>query len=187
MKVDLSRYRNRHSFGNKARRLLWDVAYALLFRTMPRSRAMAWKRLLLRLFGARVAPGVRIESSATFWAPWNLTVGENAWIGGGARLYCVDAVTIGANAVVSQEADVCTASHDLSSPAFELTHRPIAVGDGAWIAARAAVLPGVRVGEGAVVGYGAVVTRDVPPWTVVAGNPAREVGKRILKDERLES
>lgn len=183
MKVDLSRYRNRHSFGSKVRRQLWDLVYALFFRPMPRSRAMGWKRFLLRAFGATVGPGVRIESSATFWAPWNLTVGANSWIGGGARLYCVDAVTLGANVVVSQEADVCTASHDLSSPRFELVHRPVVIEDCAWIAARAAVLPGVHVGAGAVVGYAAVAHRDVAPWTVVAGNPAREVGKRVLSTD----
>ena len=181
MKVDLSQYRNRHSLDSKIKRQLWDVVYALFFRTVPRSRAMAWKRFLLRAFGAKIAKNVRIESTATFWAPWNLSIGENSWIGGGARLYSVDKLTIGANVVISQEADLCTASHDITSPIFELITNPITIGDGAWVACRAAVLPGVTIGEGAVLGYAAVVTKDVEPWAVVAGNPATLIKKRELK------
>ena len=181
MKIDLSKYQNRHSFASKLKRLLWDVVYVLFFRSMPRSRAMGWKRFLLRLFGARIGKGVRIESNATFWAPWNVTIGDNSWIGGGARLYAVDRITIGANVVISQDADICTASHDITSPIFELITNPITIGDGGWVACRAAVLPGVIVGEGAVLGYAAVVTKDVEPWAVVAGNSATLIKKRELK------
>ena len=180
MCVDLSQYRNRHSFSSKLKRLAWDAVYPIFFRTMPRSRAMGWKRFLLRLFGARIAKGVRIESTATFWAPWNVTIGKNSWIGGGARLYAVDKITIGANVVVSQDADICTASHDISSSIFDLVMKPIVIDDYAWVAARAAVLPGVKVGDGAVIGYAAVVTRDVAPWTVVGGNPATLLKRRVI-------
>lgn len=183
MKVDLANYQNRHSFGSKVRRLLWGVIYALFFRTMPRAYAHGWKRLLLRCFGAKIAHGVRIESTASFWAPWNVTVGECAWIGGGARLYAVDRIVIGANAVISQDADLCTASHDVTSPQFELMHKPIVIGDSSWVAAHAVILLGVTVGEGAVIGAGAVVTKDVEPWSVVAGNPAMLIKKRVLKDD----
>ena len=181
MKVDLSQYRNRHSLDSKIKRQLWDVVYALFFRTVPRSRAMAWKRFLLRAFGAKIAKNVRIESTATFWAPWNLSIGENSWIGGGARLYSVDKLTIGANVVISQEADLCTASHDITKPNRPLVTAPIRIEDGVWIGARAIVLPGITIGEGAVVAAGAVVTKDVAPWTVVGGNPARVIKTRELK------
>lgn len=183
MCVDLSKYTNRHSFSSKLKRLAWDSVYPILFRSMPRSRAMGWKRLLLRIFGAKIGKGVRIESNATFWAPWNVTIGDNSWIGGGARLYAVDKITIGANVVISQDADICTASHDITSPVFELITKPITIGDGAWAACHAAVLPGVTVGEGAVLGYAAVATKDVEPWSVVAGNPATVIKKRELKGE----
>jgi putative colanic acid biosynthesis acetyltransferase WcaF len=83
--------------------------------------------------------------------------------------------------VVSQYAFLCCASHDISSPIMDLTHRPITIGPQSWVAARAFVGPGVVVGEGAVVGACAVVMKDVPPWTVVAGNPARTIGMRELR------
>jgi putative colanic acid biosynthesis acetyltransferase WcaF len=64
---------------------------------------------------------------------------------------------------------------------MELTNKPIVIGPQAWVAARAFISPGVTVGEGAVVGACAVVTKDVEPWTVVAGNPAKFIKKREIK------
>ena len=74
-----------------------------------------------------------------------------------------------------------TGSHDISSPAFKLTTKSIAIGDNVWVATGATILPGVMIGEGAVVAAGAVVTKDVEPWTVVGGNPAKFIKKRELK------
>ena len=96
--------------------------------------------------------------------------------------YSVEQITIGDEVVVSQGAFLCCASHDITSPIMELTYAPITIESQAWIAARAFIGPGVTVREGAVVGACAVVTKDVEPWTVVAGNPARVIKKRILKD-----
>jgi putative colanic acid biosynthesis acetyltransferase WcaF len=95
--------------------------------------------------------------------------------------YCAAAVTIGAHATVSQGAFLCTATHDVSDPYMSLVTSPITVADQAWICARAYVGPGVTVAQGAVVGAVAVVTKDVPPWTIVAGNPAKEIRKRVLR------
>ena len=84
---------------------------------------------------------------------------------------------LGEGAVVSQGAFLCAASHDYKDPGFPLIHGAIVVGKKAWVAARAIVLMGVTIGEGSVVGAGSVVTSDVPPNTVCAGNPARVVKK----------
>ena len=178
MTVSLSNYSNRHSGGSKLRRLAWEVVWAVLFRPTPRWCLNGWRRFLLRAFGAKIGRGTRIHGGARVWQPWCLAVGDNSWIAGGASLYSVDDITIGANAVVSEGAFLCTASHDITSPSFELQTKPLVVGDSAWICSRAIVLPGVTVGEGAVVAAAAVVTKDVPPWTVVAGNPAKVIKKR---------
>ena len=95
--------------------------------------------------------------------------------------YSVDKINIGAQALVSQGAFLCCASQDISSPVMELTYKPIVIGSQAWVAARAFVAPGVKVGEGAVVAACAVVMKDVDPWTVVAGNPAKFIKKREIK------
>lgn len=96
--------------------------------------------------------------------------------------YSVDMIVIGDSATISQGAFLCCASHDITSPVMELTYRPIVIDSQAWIAARVFVGPGVTVGQGAVVGACAVVTKDVDPWTVVAGNPAKFIKKRIIRN-----
>ena len=95
-------------------------------------------------------------------------------------IYSKAKVVIGNQVVISQDSYICTASHDVSSPVMKLIKRPIMIGSNVWVAARATVLPGVSIGDGAVVGSCSVVTKDVQPWTVVGGNPARLIKKRIL-------
>lgn len=107
-------------------------------------------------------------------------MGDYASLSEGVDCYTVDTISIGDQTTVSQGVKLCTAGHDISSPVMELTHSPIAIGANAWIAAWSIVLPGVMVGEGAVVAAGSVITKDVKPWTVIGGNPAREIKKREL-------
>ena len=99
------------------------------------------------------------------------------------NLYCKDEIHIGKQVIVSQDAYLCTASHDVSSPVMKLVTKPIRIENNAWVAAKVTILPGVTIGDGAVVGACAVVARDVPPWSVAVGNPARVVGKRELKND----
>ena len=108
-----------------------------------------------------------------------VTIGDNVFIG--AESVVLPGVTIGSNVVISQDAYICTASHDVSSPSMALVTKPVKICDQSWIAAKATVLPGVTIGEGAVVGACAVVAKDVKPWSIAVGNPARVVGSRTLK------
>ena len=97
--------------------------------------------------------------------------------------YTVDEISIGDQATVSQGVKLCSAGHDITSKIMELTHKPIMIGTNAWVAGWSIILPGVTIGEGAVVGAGSVVTKNVEPWTVVGGNPAKIIKKRELSDE----
>ena len=99
-------------------------------------------------------------------------------VGNGAELYNLAPIRIGAYSVVSQRSYLCTATHDYTAPDFPLHSKAITVGANAWIAAFAFIAPGINVGEGAVVGACSVVTKDVPPWTVCAGNPCRVIKGR---------
>ncbi len=180
MKVDLSKYVNRH--GGKARRLVWEIVWRIFATTTPRWMLQGWRRLLLRVFGAKIGKNVQVNGGARVWMPKLLEIGENSWVGDGANLYCVAPIKIGANAVASENSFICTAEHDITSPYFELKTAPITIGDMAWVGSRAIVLPGIVIGEGAVVAAGSVVTHDVEPWTVVAGNPARPIKKREIED-----
>jgi putative colanic acid biosynthesis acetyltransferase WcaF len=137
---------------------------------------------LLRLLGAKIGRDVHIYNSATIYFPWELVAGDECAIGEYAFIYNLGRVTIGARATISHRAHLCAGTHDHTKPDFPLLRPPITIGEQAWICADAFVGPGVTVGEGAILGARAVVTKDVAPWMVVAGNPAREVKKR-QKDE----
>lgn len=174
-------YENKLTLGNKAARIGWGLVRMLLFASTPRWGMFKWRAFLLRAFGAKIGHSY-VRPSCRVWAPWNLEVGEETALDEGVFCYSVDSIKIGDSAVISREAFLCTASHDIHSPTRDLITAPIVIEDYAWVAARAFVGPGVTIGEGAVVGACAVVTKDVEPWTVVAGNPARFVKKRILNE-----
>lgn len=178
MELDLANYRNRHSWLSKVARLLWGAVWLFLFRPTPRGVCNVWRSFLLRLFGAKIGKGCHILPTARIWQPWKLTMGDYSCLSENVDCYAVDQIIIGAQVVISQGAFLCCASHDIASPIMELTYKPIIIDSQAWVAARAFVGPGVHIGEGAVVGACAVVTKDVAPWTVVAGNPAKVIKTR---------
>lgn len=183
MTVDLAKFDN--SRFPRGRPRLVEAAWIALDALFVRSRlpGSAHRRWLLRLFGAGIGEGVVIKPGARIKFPWRLTIGSHTWIGEEAWLDNLDRLEIGANCCVSQGAYLCTGSHDWSSPAFDLVTKPIKIGDGAWIAARAVVGPGVVVGEGAVLALGAVATENLQPWSVYAGTPARFVRRRTVDEE----
>ena len=133
---------------------------------------------MLRLFGASIGSGVRIYPTVMITLPWNLEVGSEASVGDRAILYNLGSITIGKAATVSQGAHLCAGSHDHRRADLPLLKLPITIGEGAWICADGFVGPGVKVGDYAIVGARAVAMRDVEGWSIVAGNPARSVGKR---------
>jgi putative colanic acid biosynthesis acetyltransferase WcaF len=163
------------TWKNKAARALWNLCWLALYRASP-VVFHGWRRLLLRCFGATIAGGARPYPGARIWAPWNLVMREESCLADGVDCYCVAPIELGRHAIVSQGTYLCSASHDFRSPDFDLVTAPIHIAEGAWVAARAFVGPGVSIGARAVVAACTVVVRDVPPDTVVAGNPARIVG-----------
>ncbi len=180
VRTDRSACPSPHSMRNKLGRLLWQVAWRLLFRPSP----WFWqapRRGLLRLFGARVGQSVQIMPSVQIWAPWNLTLGDYSAVSHGVDLYDVDRITIGAHATISQRAFLCTASHEIDHPNMPLITAPIRIGDGAWVCAEAFIHPGVTVGIDAVVAARGVVVRDVPTRQVVGGNPAKRIRDRKIE------
>lgn len=166
---------------NRLARVAWKIVDCTLIRFTPRP-CHAWRAFVLRLCGAKLGARCHIYPGAIIWAPWNLECGDDACIATGAEIYNVARVFIGKRAVISQGAYLCSASHDYTDASraeFPLVGTPIHVGDCAWVAARAIVLPGVTIGEGCVIGAGSVVTRDTPPHTVCAGNPCRVIKSTV--------
>jgi len=168
------------SVGNRAMRFLWDITYACLFRTSPRP-LYGWRRFLLRLFGAKLGTNTKISPTAQIWAPWNLICDSVVAIAADAVVYNPKPIHLGSHAILSQESYLCGATHDYDDPAFPTVSYPMKVGRYAWICARACVQPGVTVGDGAVLALGSVATRDLEPWTIYGGIPARPIkGRKVL-------
>lgn len=161
--------------------VVWDLVQQLLIHSSPHP-CFAWRRFWYRRFGATIGHDVRIRKSVRCNYPWKLKIGDHAWIGDEVTLYTLDHIEIGAHAVVSQQAYLCTGSHDHCDPAFGLIVKPIIVGRGAWIALGALIMPGVHVGDGALIAARAVVTKDALPWTIYRGAPAVASGMRELRE-----
>ena len=181
-KVDLSLYHNALGRKHQVIRMLWTIAWNIFARPLPRSMGSGWKRMLLRAFGARIDASAVVYSSAKVYFPANLIMERNSCLASDVDCYNVALVKVCANATVSQGAYLCTASHDISNPLHPLITAPIVIENQAWVAADAFVGMGVTIGEGAVVGARAAVFKNVEPWTVVGGNPAKFIKKRNIKD-----
>lgn len=179
--IDLSKYRNTLGRKHQLIRLLWSVVWSVFAYPLPRSIGSGWKRFLLRLFGAKIHSTAAVYSSAKVYYPANLEMDRYACLAADVDCYNVAPIKIGANSTISQGAYLCTASHDISNSLHPLITAPIVVEDQAWVAAGAFVGMGVTIGQGAVVGARAAVFKNVEPWTVVGGNPARTIKKRVLK------
>ena len=177
MQIDVANSRSTHSLQNKIMRVAWGMAWCILFRPTPKV-CHAWRRFLLRSFGAKIGSRCHIYSSVKVWAPWNLTLGDHSTLSHHVDCYCVAPVTIGEHVTVSQYSYLCTASHDIDHANMPLITAPIQIGDGAWITACVFVGPGVEIGTGAVVGARSAVFKAVDAWTVVGGNPCRHIRNR---------
>lgn len=181
-KIDLSKYENHLGRKHQVVRLVWGIVWPLGTWFLPRSMGSGWKRMLLRMFGAKIHPTAVVYSSAKVYYPANLLMEEYACLASEVDCYNVAPIHIGAQTTVSQGAYLCTASHDITDPKNRLITKPIVIEAQAWVAADAFVGMGVTIGEGAVVGARSAVFKDVEPWTVVGGNPAKFIKKRVIKD-----
>ena len=177
--MDQSLATSPYSLREKAGRLLWAIAQACLFRPSFHNW-YAWRRMLLRLFGATLDPVCRIRRTVRVECPWNLTVGHDSAVGDDVRLYCLGPVKIGDRVTISQGAHLCAGTHDYTMRTMPLRRPPIQVGDDAWICADAFIGPGVTIGDNSLVAAAAVVVRPVAPGTIVGGNPAVVIKSRSL-------
>jgi acetyltransferase-like isoleucine patch superfamily enzyme len=131
---------------------------------------------------ASILMGQYVEMAGVHSGRGKISIGRGTVINRSCLLYTVGGLVIGENVSISAGVWLVTGSHDINDPLFPATYKPIVIGNHAWIGMRATILSNVTIGEGAVVMSGAVVTRDVPPYAVVGGVPARVVSQRTLQN-----
>lgn len=150
-------------------RLLTDIGF------FPSHRV---RKAAYRAAGMRIPRSSSIHWRAEFYAPERIVVGENCTIGDSCFLDGRSGLTIGNNVNLGSHVSIYTREHDVNSPVFAETGGPVSIGDYAWVSSHTIILPGVTIGEGAVVAAGAVVTKDVPAFAIAGGVPAKVVGER---------
>lgn len=140
------------------------------------------RRFLLNKFrNVNIAKGVPINHGCEWWEG-PLEIGKGSTIGFHCQLDCRKGVKIGCNVCFASGVWLWTLHHDYNDLNFKAIGGEISIGDYAWLCSRCIILPGIKIGEGAIVASGAVVTKDVEPWTVVGGIPAKPIGKREKKN-----
>lgn len=157
-----------------------------LKRSMPYIKASIWRRIpsrtlrmsALRHWGGIIDKHVSIFSSVNIRNPRGLKIESGVSIGPKVMLDARKGLTIRKNVTIAYEAIIWTLHHDMNSADFHCEGAPVEIGEYAWICSRSIILPGVTIGKGAVVASGAVVTKDVEPFAIVAGVPAKKIGER---------
>jgi putative colanic acid biosynthesis acetyltransferase WcaF len=139
------------------------------------------RMLVLKIFGADVCLDSMAFGSTNIFRPWDFKMGNKVSLGADVTIYNLGRIEIGSNTIISQDAYLCGGSHDYTFSTLPLLRKRILIGDNVWICAGAFIGPGVTIGEGAVVGARSVVFKDVPAWSVIAGNPAEKIKDRVLK------
>ena len=181
--VDLSLYRNPPDLDKGrgfAVRALWHLANALFLQS-PLNPSSKLKGIVLKAFGAKFGSGCVFKPGINVKSPWNLTMGDNCWLGERAWIDSLAPVVLGNNVCLSQDVYLCCGNHDWGDPAFGKSVHGIVIEDGVWIATRATIMPGVRIASHTVVAAGTIISKSTEPYMIYAGNPAQPVKKRIVR------
>jgi len=163
--------------GNRVGRALWEICWMIFCSWTPKP-LNPWRLFWLRVFDAKIDGTPFVHQRARIAMPWNLTLHDRACLRDRSNAYNLAEIEIGARATVAQEAYLCTGSHDFEQPGMPLTAAKITIGEGAFIGARAFILPGVTIGARSIIGACSVVTDDVPENVMAAGNPCKVLRPR---------
>lgn len=140
------------------------------------------RRFLLRLSGAKIGAGSSIHTGCRFFSLRNISIGEDTIIGEGIFLDGRAKLTIGNHVDIASQVLIYNSEHDLNAQDFHAVNEPVKIEDYVFIGPRAIILPGVKIGKGAIIAAGAVVTKDVADFAIVGGVPAKVIGERKNKD-----
>jgi putative colanic acid biosynthesis acetyltransferase WcaF len=181
MRYEIPKYIDTIPKSDKVYRVFWRITSLFLFKPFSLPFFNSWRILLLKLFGAKIGKFCNIYASAYIPSPRNLIMGVHSTLGPQVQLHFGKTI-IGNKVTVSQRTYLCSATHETNSLNLPFVAGEIVIKDFVWIAAEAFIMTNTVIGEGSIIGARAVVVRDVEPWTIVAGNPAKFIKNRIIKD-----
>lgn len=178
MDIEANRKTKKYTRKELVIRLLW-AGCKPLFRYSPRL-CYRWRNFLLKLFGSKVGPGVRIHNRVDIFYPANLEIGAFSSINFDVLIYNLGPLRIGKSVTISQRSHLCGGSHDARDPFMALQKLPITISDRVWVCADVFIGPGVTLETESLAAARSVVVKNVPANTIVAGNPAVPKGQRNL-------
>ena len=177
--IQINPYQKPWPFSIHVVLVLWKITWSLLCSWTPKF-LNPWRLLILRIFGAKITGLPFVHQSVQIRIPWHLTLQHRACLGEKVQVYSLGKIEIQQGATIAQEVYICTGTHDFNNPSFQLITKKITIGQNAFVGVRAMILPGISVDKNAVVGAQSVVTKDIAPNQIVAGNPAKKIGKRTI-------
>lgn len=142
----------------------------------------SWRKLIYQAAGLKIGRKSKIHVFCRFFEPKNIEIGEGSVIGEGGFLDGRAKLTIGNHTDIASQVLIYNSKHDVNDPGFKAVERPVEIGNYVFIGPRAIIMPGVKIGRGAVIAAGAIVTKNVPEGEIFAGIPARKIGQRKLKE-----
>jgi putative colanic acid biosynthesis acetyltransferase WcaF len=182
IETDLSKFNNNwYNPGNKIKVILWFFANSLIINNyLP--IPMSIKVFVLKIFGAKIGKNLTIKPKVNIKYPWFLEIGNNVWIGETAWIDNFVKVIIEDNVCISQGATLLTGNHNYKKSNFEMIVGEIYLEKGSWIGAKSVVCGGVKCKSHSVLAVNSVTSKDLNPYTIYQGNPAKEIRTRIITE-----
>jgi putative colanic acid biosynthesis acetyltransferase WcaF len=180
MQTDLSKFTiGDYKAGPRLKVFIWFfINYYVFDSSFPWPYSL--KRMLLRMFGAKVGKGLVIKTKVRIKNPWRLIIGDHCWIGESVWIDNLENVEIGSHVSLSQGAMLLTGNHDFTASDFPYRLGKIRLEDGVWIGAKAVVCPGVICRSHAILTVSSVASQNLDAWSIYRGNPAAFVKQRVI-------
>ena len=146
-------------------------------------------RFVLKQIGVKIGENLKTFSITTIENPAGISIGNNVWISKNVALYACNGIKIGNDVIIAKDVSLISGDHEylnkttkINKQGMQTNKAPIIIGDDVWIGEKAIILKSVNIGKGCVVGAGSVVTKDIPPFSIAAGNPAKIIKVRKTKN-----
>lgn len=143
-----------------------------------------FNRFILKQIGVKLGNNLKIFSITEIENPKSISIGDNVWISKNVSLYACNGIFIGNDVIIAKDVSLISGDHEhfsnikINKQKMQINRLPIIIGDDVWIGEKAVILKSVNIGNGCVIGAGSIVTKNIPQFCIVAGNPAKIIKKR---------